>query len=129
MFFRESKFQTAIQWFEIPASDLDRAVNFYSKVLGVEIQKGEFMGETQGFFPAGQKGVGGAIVQSDRLVPSSNGPLFYLSVGKAQNLDLILERAVSNGGKTLMAKTAVEDSGFIGVIQDSEGNRVGLHAR
>jgi predicted enzyme related to lactoylglutathione lyase len=27
-----------------------------------------------------------------------------------------------------MAKTAVEDSGFIGVIQDSEGNRIGLHA-
>ncbi len=129
MFFREQKFQTAIQWFEIPATDLDRAVNFYSAVLDVEIQKGEFMGETQAFFPAGNKGVGGAIVQSERLAPSSTGPLIYLSVGKAQNLDRILERAESNGGKTLMTKTVVEDSGFIGVIQDSEGNRVGFHAR
>jgi hypothetical protein len=43
--------------------------------LDVEIQKGEFMGETQGFFPAGNKGVGGAIVQSERLAPASTGPL------------------------------------------------------
>jgi hypothetical protein len=128
MFFKEPKFQSAIQWFEIPATDMDRAVNFYTKVLDIEIQKGEFMGETQGFFPAGRKGVGGAIVQTDRLAPSSSGPLFYLSVGKAQNLDRILERTEPNGGKTVMAKTAVEDSGFIGVIQDSEGNRIGLHA-
>lgn len=46
--------QNAINWFEIPAADFDRAVTFYSTVLATEIQKAEFMGEPQAFFPSDQ---------------------------------------------------------------------------
>ena len=122
--------QNAINWFEIPAADFDRAVTFYSTVLDTEIQKAEFMGEPQAFFPSDQtkNSVGGAIVKSDRLTPSMTGTLVYLNLGTVENLEQALARVEASGGKLLMPKTDIGESGFIGVIQDSEGNGIGLHA-
>lgn len=120
--------QNAINWFEIPATDFDRAVTFYSTVLATEIQKAEFMGEPQAFFPMDPTSVGGAIVKSDRLTPSMTGTLIYLNLGTVENLEQALARVESSGGKLLMPKTDIGDPGFIGIIQDSEGNGIGLHA-
>jgi len=120
--------QNAINWFEIPAADFDRAVTFYSSVLATEIQKGEFMGEPQAFFPSDQTSVGGAIVKSDRLTPSMTGSLIYLNLGTIENLEQALGRVEASGGKILMPKTDIGDPGFIGVMQDSEGNCMGLHS-
>jgi predicted enzyme related to lactoylglutathione lyase len=120
--------QNAINWFEIPAADFDRAVTFYNAVLGAEIQKAEFMGEPQAFFPSDMTSVGGAIVKSDRLTPSMTGTLIYLNLGTVENLEQALGRVESSGGKLLMPKTDIGDPGFIGIIQDSEGNGIGLHA-
>ena len=120
--------QNAINWFEIPATDFDRAVSFYSSVLGTEIQKGEFMGEPQAFMAASETGVGGAIVQSERLTPSATGTLIYLNLETVDKLEQALGRVESSGGKTLMPKMAIGDPGFVGIILDTEGNCVGLHA-
>lgn len=120
--------QNAINWFEIPATDFDRAVAFYSTVLAVDIQKAEFMGEPQGFFPMDRESVGGAIVKSDRLTPSATGTLIYLNLGTVENLEQALERVESNGGKVCMPKTDIGDPGFIGLILDTEGNSIGFHA-
>ena len=120
--------QNAINWFEIPATDFDRAVKFYSTVLATEIKKGEFMGEPQAFFPASETGAGGAIVQSPRLTPSTTGSLIYLNLGDVEHLEQALARVESEGGKTVMAKTDIGDPGFIGIMLDTEGNQIGLHA-
>ncbi|CAN1213301.1 VOC domain-containing protein [Tumidithrix helvetica PCC 7403] len=118
----------AINWFEIPATDFDRAVTFYSNVLATEIQKAEFMGEPQAFFPCDRVGAGGAIVKSERLTPSSMGTLIYLNLGTVESLEQALARVESSEGKILLTMTDIGDPGFIGVIQDTEGNSIGLHA-
>jgi predicted enzyme related to lactoylglutathione lyase len=120
--------QNAINWFEIPAADFDRAVTFYNTVLETEIQKGEFMGELQAFFPSDHTSVGGAIVKSDRLTPAMTGTLIYLNLGTVEHLEQAMGRVEASGGKTLMPKMDIGDPGFISVIQDSEGNCIGLHA-
>lgn len=118
----------AINWFEIPATDFDRAVSFYNTVLGIEIRKDEFMGEPQGFFPGDDMAVRGAIVYSQRLTPSTAGTLIYLNAGMAESLEQALSRVEPSGGKVTMPKTDIGEAGFIGIIQDTEGNCVGLHA-
>lgn len=118
----------AINWFEIPAADFERAVNFYNTVLGIEIQKDEFMGEPQAFFPGDDMAVRGAIVKSDRLTPSATGTLIYLNTGTVEGLEQALSRVESSGGKITMPKTDIGEPGFIGIIQDTESNLVGLHA-
>lgn len=55
--------KNVISWFDIPTEDFDRAVKFYSNILGKEIRVDSFMGQKLGFFPMeGRDGVGGDLV-------------------------------------------------------------------
>ncbi|NET73076.1 MAG: VOC family protein [Sphaerospermopsis sp. SIO1G2] len=116
----------AINWFEIPALDLDRAMNFYSIILGTEIIRGEFMGQPQGFFPSDPQGVTGAIVTREYETPSNNGTLIYLNAGN--DLDGAIARVEPAGGQLVMPKMDLGQFGFAAIIIDTEGNRIGLHS-
>lgn len=118
-------------WVEIPANNLDRAVKFYETILGDKCRIEDFMGMKMAFFPMGgdKEGVGGALVQADGYVPSTNGTLAYLNGGN--DLSTILSLVEKAGGKTVMPKTPIGPAGEFGYIAmfiDSEGNRIGLHS-
>ena len=52
----------ALNWFEIPASDINRAKKFYEEVFGIKMEVQEMMGMQMGFFPADMETkVGGEI--------------------------------------------------------------------
>jgi predicted enzyme related to lactoylglutathione lyase len=53
-----------IVWCDIPVLDLDRAVGFYSAVLGRQVAKQEFSGITMRVLPHNDGEVGGCLVQS-----------------------------------------------------------------
>ena len=118
--------QNAINWFEIPATNIERAVKFYSQILGTELRRDEFMGVPHGFFPADQQGAGGAIVQRADYQPSDKGVVIYLNAGR--DLDGVLSRIESAGGKVLLPKTDIGNPGHIAILRDTEGNTVGLHS-
>lgn len=119
--------KNAINWFEIQTTDLDRAVKFYSTILGMDMQKTETMGETISMFPfEWNGGVGGSLVQRADAKPSTDGTMVLLNAdGK---LDEMVSRVEAAGGKVLAPRVPIGDNGFIAVFIDSEGNRVGLHA-
>lgn len=116
----------AINWFEIPATDFERAVGFYRTLLGQDIRKGEFMGVPHGFFPADEDGVAGAIVAPPDAAPSTAGPLVYLNAG--QSLGAIVARVEPAGGRLVLPETSIGEQGAIAIFVDTEGNRIGLHA-
>jgi predicted enzyme related to lactoylglutathione lyase len=120
--------QNAINWFELPAANFDRAVDFYSTVLGTPLRKDEFMGVPHGFFPIDEGAVGGAVIKNEEVTPATNGILIYLNVKTPDNLVDVLARVEPCGGKVLLDKTSIGDPGFVGIILDTEGNRVGFHA-
>lgn len=119
--------KNAISWFEIQTTDLDRAVEFYSTILGIDLQKTEAMGETISMFPfEWNGGVGGSLVQRADAKPSTDGTMVLLNAdGK---LDDIVNRVEPAGGKVLALRVPIGSNGFIAVFIDSEGNRVGLHS-
>lgn len=117
----------AINWFEIPAVDFDRAVNFYSAILGKAVRKGEFGGMPHGFFNADEAAVSGAIVKGNGE-PSNGGALIYLNAETPDNLSQIEQRIARSGGKVVLPKTSIGDQGWMVIFIDSEGNRVGLHS-
>lgn len=117
--------KTAINWFEIPARDFDRAVRFYSTVLNTSLRKELFNGEPNGIFPYERPGVGGAVVKREGWEPATSGTLVYLDT--AGDLAGAVARVEKAGGKVLLPVTDIGDPGFIAIILDSEGNRVGLH--
>jgi predicted enzyme related to lactoylglutathione lyase len=117
----------AINWFEIPANDFDRAVKFYSNILDVEMQVSDANGMSYAMFPV-QEGVGGGIVKHEGFTPSDKGPLVYLNGG--DDLNNVLSKVETAGGKVEMEKTKINDEyGFFAIFHDSEGNRMALHSR
>ena len=119
---------SVINWFQIPVTDFDRACDFYSKILGVEIHKDRSFGAPMGFFPMEPNTVSGALVQHEGFNPSDKGTLIYLDGG--EDLNNVLNRVEGAGGKIVEAKRQITpDIGFLAKFKDTEGNVVALHSR
>ncbi len=116
-----------LDWFEIPAVDIERAARFYGAILDARLEVIEVNpGYPMAVLPAPENGVGGALVQGEGYRPSSEGILVWLHGGP--DLNEVLDRVVAAGGKVLLPKTSIGDHGFAASFQDTEGNRVGLHS-
>ena len=118
-------------WTDIPVTNLDRAINFYSAVLGNEVSKMSEEGLEYGLLPHEEQNASGCLCVGGDSVgtenkPSQNGPLIYLSV--EGRFDGAVKAASANGGKVLQAKQQIGPHGFRAVILDSEGNRIALHS-
>ncbi len=119
--------QNAINWFDIPAVDFERAVKFYETIFDITLRRAPSGGTMNGIFPADREhnGVAGAVCHGEGYAPSADGSIVYLNANG--QLDTILSRVEAAGGKILRPKTDIGDPGFMAWIIDSEGNRVGLH--
>ena len=118
-----------VVWFEIPAADLARARRFYDAIFDIETQEFD-AGELRfGFFPMKEGGVNatGALVHHpDMYRPSHDGALVYFGV---QDIEAVLARVEAAGGRIFQHRKPIGEFGFVGFFEDSEGNRIGLHAR
>lgn len=113
--------------FEIPATDLSRAVSFYETILDIKIEKMEFPGMEMGLLPFENQQVTGVIMKGEGYEPSATGVTNYLNAG--EDLQLVLDKVEPNGGKILVPKTPhADNSGFFALFLDSEGNKLGLHS-
>ena len=118
--------KNAINWFEIPASDILRATRFYGAILDTTLTTREENGKRFAFLPCAENGVGGSLTQAEGYLPGTGGTLVYLNAGK--DLEVVLKRVEPAGGTVLLPKTSIGEWGYIAMFTDSEGNRVGLHS-
>ena len=121
----------AINWFEIPTRDMDKAIRFYEAMLGVSLQRETFGGVPHGVFPADkgdQKSVHGALVTETptKRGPGAGGVVIYLNA--PNGVPDAVEKATKAGGAVLLPTTAIGPHGWIAVVRDLDGNEVGLHA-
>lgn len=121
----------AVSWFEIPATDLERAEKFYETILDISFSKLDLPNIKMRMFPVEDPstGVGGAIVDSGGFHKPSvtDGPLLYLNGNP--DIQIILDKVEKAGGKVLVPKTQItEEYGYMAVIIDSEGNRIAFHS-
>ena len=117
--------KVAINWFEIPASDLTRAADFYRAVLAaelapMEVPDGEMLAFQQDGMPVG------ALTKGPHNAPSNAGVLVYFD-GQG-DLDAMLDRVAAAGGEVVLPKTAIGPYGHIAQFLDPEGNRIALHS-
>jgi len=120
--------KNAISWFEIPATDYERAKTFYNTMLGIEIADMPMPEGKYGMFPYDNdnNGVGGGIMQMKGVNPSADGVTIYLNGG--DDLSAPLSRVEAAGGKIIMPKTDIGENGFMAQLLDTEGNKVALHS-
>ncbi len=119
---------STIQNFQIPVLDYDRSHRFYSTLMDYELQTMEASDFKLGVFQFDQdKGVGGCIIKSEGLEPSKHGTMVYLHAGR--DLQPYLDRCMKAGGNIFAEKTPLgPQMGFYAIIEDTEGNRVGLYS-
>jgi uncharacterized protein len=123
--------ENTLCWTDIPVANMDRAIKFYSAVLGKEVSKMSEQGFAYGLLPHEEQNASGCLcVDSDSVgnenKPSQTGPLIYLSV--EGRLDDAVKKAGANGGKVLEEKQQIGPHGYRAVVVDSEGNRIALHS-
>lgn len=119
----------AINWFEIPVKNYQRARTFYTAVLDAKIEDHPMPNEVKyGIFSYNRESncVGGAIIESEGYTPSTQGSLVYLN--GSDDLNIALQKVEPAGGKIVMPKTDIGENGFIAHFLDTEGNKVALHS-
>jgi len=121
--------QNMVAWFEIPVTDMDRAKTFYESVFKIEINLQDIGGVMMGFFPANPEAPGamGSLMKYDSYVPSHSGSLIYFS---SEDVQIELDRIKKSAGGILLGKTQISpEIGYMGMFQDTEGNRIALYSQ
>lgn len=119
----------ALNWFEIPVRDIDRAQAFYEKLLGKPLRRETMGAQTLAVMTYDEGGVGGCLLAGAEVPqPTAQGTLVYLNA--EPSLDAALARVEAAGGRITTPKVQLPgDMGAFAHVADPEGNRVGLHAR
>ncbi len=120
-----------VGWFELPVKNMERAIDFYEQVFDFKIERHK-MGELDmGWFPVaqGKPGSMGSLVQMPSFYkPSHDGALIYFNAPSG-DLDNEMNRVEKAGGKIMMPKKHIaDDIGYMGLFEDTEGNRVAMHS-
>jgi predicted enzyme related to lactoylglutathione lyase len=117
--------ENPVSWFEIPATDLDRAKTFYERVLGTNLDVFEMGGVRMAWFPRPENAVGssGGLIQAPGRTPANTGTVVFFSV---PDIDATLTAIEKHGGKVVMPKSGGGEHGAIAHFEDSEGNLVAL---
>jgi predicted enzyme related to lactoylglutathione lyase len=119
--------KNALCWTDIPVTNLDRAIAFYSAILGETVAKQTAEPGTEyGLLPWSEGAVSGCLYVAKDNAPSPKGPLVYLSV--EGRLDDASRTVAAMGGRILEPKHQIGPHGFRAVVVDCEGNRVALHS-
>ena len=124
-------FKNAISWFEIPATNLERAQKFYETIFDTRLIPMDTPNLKMRMFPVEDpmNGIGGSINYAEGFYKPSqtDGPLIYLNANP--DVQRILDRIEKAGGKIVVPKTMISpEYGCMAVFIDSEGNRMALHS-
>ncbi len=125
--------RNVVGWFEIPVSDMERAIRFYEEVFNFKIQRNQMGPLDMGWFPwtdgDGPGAAGSLVKHPDFYKPSVDGTLVYFTAHSG-DLSNELGRVEGAGGQVIQGKTQIsEDIGYMALFIDTEGNRVALHSR
>ncbi|WP_319481565.1 VOC family protein [uncultured Draconibacterium sp.] len=122
----------AVGWFEVPVTDMNRAIKFYETVLDVKLDRNQMGPFDMAWFPMTDESYGSAgslVCHPDFYKPSAEGVVIYFTAHSG-DLSNELSRVEEAGGQVLQPKTKISDEyGFMALFIDSEGNRIALHSR
>lgn len=115
-----------VVYFEIPVTDIERAIQFYSAVFNYEFERANIHDNEMAFFPLNEdnSGISGALAQGEIYNPTINGTLVYF---KTDDITETLNLALKNGAEVLFPITSNGEFGSVAEFKDCEGNRIALH--
>jgi uncharacterized protein len=129
---KKNNMKNAVNWFEIYTSDFKRAKKFYTEVFNCKLTDIRTNSERHNQMEyavfqndENNEDAGGALVRMDEAKPGIGGTLVYFAT---EEINTELSRVEAAGGKVIRPKLQVGDFGFIALIEDTEGNMIGLRS-
>ena len=117
----------AINWFEIPVTNLDKAAALYAATLGCDLKREVFFGVPHAIIAAQGEAVTGTLISDPARQPQRGvGTLVFLNA--KDGVPACLARAVAAGAKVVQPVTDIGPFGTSAKIEDFDGNVIGLHA-
>jgi len=121
-----------IGWFEIYVQDMARARAFYEAVFECTLdspgnpdqQQDMEMWSFPGAMDAGN-GASGALVRMEGVNPGAGGIIVYFM---CEDCAEEAARAAASGGHVVREKFDLGEYGFAALVNDTEGNLIGLHS-
>jgi hypothetical protein len=124
---KELQRQSKVVWFEIPATDFNRATRFYEQIFATSLRVGDMEPQKLAVFPYEAPAISGCVIAGQGYVPGGAGGVIYLNADPT--LSSVVDRVAAAGGKVLVPRVELpEGMGVFAHILDTEGNRIGLHA-
>ncbi|MFM8436857.1 MAG: VOC family protein [Candidatus Kapaibacterium sp.] len=125
-------------FFEIPVTDLERAMRFYAAVFGCAFTRETIDGNEMAFFlptepdtmtdmesqatsPAAT-GMAGALAKGDAYTPSKDGVVIYFAT---RDIAVTMQRVTDNGGSIHYPITD-NGLGLVAEFEDCEGNSIAV---
>ncbi len=111
-------------FFEIPVTDIERAISFYTAVFNFAFAKETIDNNEMALFPFvyENSGISGALAKGEIYKPTNEGVVIYFNT---ENIDETLDLVAANGGQVLYPKTD-NGIGLVAEFEDIEGNRIAL---
>lgn len=133
--------QGQVIWFEIPVSDLDRAIDFYSTILLIKVKRILMLDQEQGYLDKGDGTPSGVLIKKENFQPGQGCVLFFYVIDISQLLknlteykgtiitDKTLLKQKNSSGDFVISNNLIDQKvGYYAEIIDSEGNRIGLYS-
>jgi uncharacterized protein len=119
--------ENPLTYFEIPVTDLERAIRFYETVFDCKLERSTIDGNEMAVFPGTPSAPGciGALAMGPTYKPSMDGARVYFHT---DDIDKTLQIVVNSGGKIEYPKTSIGELGSVAEFIDTEGNRIALHS-
>ena len=124
--------------FEIYVQDMQRARAFYEAVLNIKLEHMPPPGDAKDFadvemwcFPMDKErgmstyGTSGMLIKMPGFPSGGSGTLVYFA---CDDCAVQAARAASHGGSICKEKTSIGAHGFFTLVNDTEGNMIGLHS-
>ncbi|GAB2876705.1 VOC family protein [Uliginosibacterium flavum] len=118
----------AINWFEIPTTNFERACRFYETIFAVQLQQDSCGPDIRmAIWPHAGDAVSGCLIEMAEARPHKDGTRIYLNGGT--DLSQVLNRVEAAGGSIVIPKTLIRpEIGYFAFFFDTEGNVIGLHS-
>ncbi len=119
--------KSIVNWFEIPVSNMQKATALYEATLDRKLALSDFGGVPHAVMANSDAScTSGALIQDPARPPRrGSGTVIYLHA--TDGVASCLSRAVEAGAKVVQPRTEIGEHGAIALIEDLDGNVIGLH--
>ncbi len=126
-----------VGWFEIYVQEIDRAKTFYETVFQATLEQLPPPAAPEGqscdgdmemwTFPMSDQryGAAGAPIPMEGVPSGGGGTMVYFS---CEDCAVEAARAAESGGSIFREKMPIGEHGFNAIVNDTEGNMIGLHS-